>query len=90
MGCLLVIFSLFVPRLIMVGVFLFTNWFLQAYTTWIWPILGFIFMPYTTLAYMVIMLNNKHQVSGGWIVLLIVAVIVDLGGQGGSASRRNS
>lgn len=87
MGCLLVIFSLFIPRLIMFGIFLFTNWFSLAYSTLIWPLLGFIFMPYTTLAYLAAMLNNNHQLTGGWIVLVVVAVLVDLGGQGGSVGR---
>lgn len=87
MGCLLAIISLFVPRLIMAGIFIFTDWFSNAYTTTIWPLLGFFFMPYTTLAYMGAMLNNNHQLTGGWIVLLIVAVFVDLGGQGGAYAK---
>jgi hypothetical protein len=29
--------------------------------------------------------NNNHELSGGWIVLVIVAVVFDLGGQGKSA-----
>ena len=86
MGCLLVIFSLFVPRLIMFGIFLFSNWFSQAYSTVIWPLLGFIFMPYTTLAYLAAMLNNNHQITGGWIVLIVVAVFIDFGGQSGTVS----
>lgn len=88
MGCILAVFALFVPRLVMAAIFIFSHWFSQAYATVVWPVLGFIFMPYTTLAYMAAMLNNHHQVSGGWIVLLIVAVFIDLGGQGGYVSRR--
>jgi hypothetical protein len=45
-------------------------------------------MPYTTLAYMAAMLNNHHNVNGGWLVLVVIAVFVDLGGQGGSARGR--
>jgi len=41
--------------------------------------MGFVFMPCTTLAYLAAMLNNKHTVSGGWLALLIGAVIVDVG-----------
>ena len=88
MGCLLVTFSLFVPRLIMLGIFIFSDWFSLAYTSVLWPVLGFVFMPYTTLAYMAAMLNNNHQLTGGWIVLMIAAVFIDLGGQGGSVARR--
>jgi len=84
-GCLLPVFSLFMPRVIMFFAYLMTDWFARAYETSIWPFLGFLFMPYTTLAYMAAMLNNNHQVSGGWLVLMIVAVIFDLGGQGSSS-----
>jgi hypothetical protein len=36
---------------------------------------------------MAAMLNNNHNVNGGWMALVIVAALVDLGGQGGSARR---
>ena len=85
MGCLLPLVAIFVPRLVMFFIFLLTNWFAQAYQTVIWPLLGFFFMPYTTLAYMGAMLNNNHQLSGGWLVLVIVAVIFDLGAHERSA-----
>lgn len=84
MGCLLPVIAVFVPRLVMFFIFLLTNWFGSAYQTVIWPLLGFLFMPYTTLAYMAAMLNNNHNLSGGWIILVIVAVVFDLGGQGNS------
>jgi hypothetical protein len=45
-------------------------------------------MPYTTLAYMAAMLNNDGNVSGGWIVLVVVAVLFDLGGQSNTVSNR--
>ena len=85
MGCLLPIIAIFVPRLVMFFIFLLTNWFALAYHTVIWPLLGFCFMPYTTLAYMAAMLNNNHELSNGWLVLVIIAVFFDLGGQGRSA-----
>jgi hypothetical protein len=88
MPCLLIIFSIFFPRVIMIGIALFTSWFSAAFHTMLWPILGFLFMPYTTLAYMAAMLNNHHNASGGWLALIIIAALVDLGGQGGSARTR--
>jgi hypothetical protein len=85
MGCLLPLVALFVPRVAMFFIFLLTNWFQLAYQTVLWPLLGFVFMPYTTLAYMAAMLNNHRELSGAWIVLVVVAVFFDLGGQGRSA-----
>ena len=87
MGVLLILFAIFVPRFVMVIILLFTNWFSQGFQTIIWPVLGFILMPYTTLAYMAAVIYNNQQIAGGWLVLLIAAVIIDLGGQGGSISR---
>jgi len=89
MGCLLPLVSIFVPRLVMFFIFLLTNWFSQAYHTIIWPVLGFLFMPYTTLAYMATMLCNNHHVDGSWMVLIIVAVVVDLGSGGHQATSVN-
>jgi len=89
MGCLLAIFSLFAPRLIIIILAVFTDYFGRAYETFIWPVLGFIFMPYTTLAYLWAMISNG-EVSGGWIVLIIVAVLLDLGGQSSTASSSSS
>jgi len=84
MGCILPIFALFVPRLLMVFIWLLTSWFGETYETKLYPFLGWLFMPYTTLAYMTAMLQNNHELNGGWIVLLIVAVMFDLGGQSSS------
>jgi Ni,Fe-hydrogenase I cytochrome b subunit len=69
----------------MVFIFVLTNWFGQAYETTIWPLLGFIFMPFTTLAYMAAAINTNHHISGGWMVLVIVAVFFDLTATGSSA-----
>ena len=88
MPCLLVIFAYFFPRAVMICIFFFTNWFSRAFNTVLWPLLGFLFMPYTTLAYMAATLQNQHNANGGWLALIILAALVDLGGQGGSATSR--
>lgn len=87
MGCILPILSLFMPRLVLIGIAIFTDWISIAWPDGcFWMIVGWFFMPYTTLAYMAGMLHGG--VSGGWLVLLIVAVFLDLGGQGSSATNR--
>ena len=90
MGCIVAVLALAVPRVVMVGAFLLTDWFGRAFETQVWPLLGFVFMPYATLAYLAAMLNNQHTLSGGWLVLLIVAIVVDVGhwGGGGLTYRR--
>lgn len=90
MGCLMAIISLMMPRFMLIVIALATDWISQAYEDMMWPILGWLFMPYTTLAYMTAMLQNDHQVSGGWIVLMIVAVLFDFGGQSSTVSSSSS
>ena len=84
MGCIFAVVALAVPRVLMFFAFLLTDWFGRSFETRLWPILGFVFMPYTTLAYLAAMLNNNHTLSGGWLVLFIVAIVVDVGHWGGS------
>ena len=83
MPCLVALVALMVPRLVMFFIWLFTGWFRAAFDTWYWPLLGFFFMPYTTLAYMAAMFNNNHAVSGLWLALIVIAAIVDAGHWGG-------
>ena len=83
MGCLLMsLTALLLPRVLMFFIWLLTDWFPRAFETTVWPVLGFLFMPYTTLAYMAAILN-AGSVTGGWLVLVIVAVLVDIGNWGG-------
>ena len=82
MGCLLVLTAMFLPRLALVLIFLLTRWFEAVFETWLWPLLGFIFMPYTTLVYMGASLNEA-PLRGLWLALLVVAIIVDIGHWGG-------
>ena len=90
MGCLVAIIALAVPRVVMFGAYLATDWFARVFATRLWPLLGFLFMPYTTLAYMAAMLNNNRALTGGWLALLIAAVVVDVAhwGGGGRTYRR--
>ena len=89
-GCLGVLIAMLTPRVAMVAIFFFRNeWLRQAYDKAVWPILGFLFMPYTTLAYMAAMVN-AGEIKDGWLVLVIAAVVIDLGSWfgGGETARR--
>ncbi|MFP4106000.1 MAG: hypothetical protein ACLFVU_07910 [Phycisphaerae bacterium] len=88
MGCLIFLVSLIAPRVALFFIWLLTNWFSIAYDTVIWPLLGFIFLPYTTLAYMGAILTSGG-VTIGWLILIVLAVLADLGTfSGGERSRR--
>jgi hypothetical protein len=87
MGCIIPFLGLLAPRLILFVLFLCTNYFSKAYETAIWPILGFIFMPFTTFAYLWASIETNRCVTGGWIVVIVIAVILDLGNSGRAACK---
>jgi len=66
-----------------VGLWLLTDWIDTAYQTLLWPLLGFVFMPYTTLAYALGMHMNQGAINGVYLVVVVVAVLMDLGSLGG-------
>ena len=69
-------------------IFFITNWMENAYQTKIWPILGIIFLPYTTLAYLTVMMQNDHRLEGAWVLLVILGVILDILGQAAAAANQ--
>jgi hypothetical protein len=84
-GCLALLF----PRVALALVAIFNFSYIEnAFSHLIWPILGFIFMPLTTLAY-AWAINENGSVSGVYLAVVVVAVIIDLGLLGtGESSRR--
>jgi hypothetical protein len=87
MPCLLVFLILLFPRIALVLLFFFTNYIERAYHGILIPILGFIFLPLTTIVYAWI-LNNSVPTAGINLVWLLVAVLIDLGSLGGGYSSR--
>jgi len=88
MPCLLVILVLIFPRIALVLLFLFSRYLERAYHGLIIPLIGFLFLPITTLAY-AWMVNTGQPTAGINLIILIVAVIIDLGGlSGGEYHRR--
>ena len=84
MPCLILIVVLAFPRIILALLFLFSGYLERAYHGILIPILGFLFLPLTTLAYA--WMTNTHQsISGINALLLVVAVLIDVGGLGGGA-----
>jgi hypothetical protein len=66
---------------------LLTNYLQRAYHGLLIPLIGFFFLPLTTLAY-AWMVNTHRPMEGVNLIILIVAVIVDLGGLGGGEYHR--
>lgn len=89
MSCLLVIIFLAFPRIALVFLFLTSNYLQRAYHGLLLPVLGFLFLPLTTLAYA--WMTNTHQaIAGINLLILLVAVVIDLGGLSGGEYHRRS
>lgn len=84
MPCLMGCLALFFPRLAIILVWLFSDYLGRAYETVLWPLLGFFFLPLTTLAY-AWAVNTNGTVNGIYLVVVVVAVLIDLGLLGGGA-----
>ena len=86
MPCLLVAIALFLPRAAIVLLVIFSDYIGRAYHGIIWPLLGFFRMPYTTLTY-AWAINSTGKVEGLHLVVLVIAVLADLGVIGGGGKR---
>ncbi len=50
-----------------------------AFTSWLWPCLGFVFMPITTLAYVWAMAASNKHITGFYLAIVVLGVLLDLG-----------
>jgi len=85
--CLLLILAFFGPRVAMVLLALFSDFFERPFDGLLMPILGWIFLPLTTLAY-AWSINQYGEVTGLGLLLVIVGALFDIGAIGGGATRR--
>lgn len=87
-GCLLVLGAMFMPR-----VLLFIYWIIgsfakaDAWETWWWPLLGFIFLPATTLVFGLCHVYGGGEFTFWWIVGMVLAVLYDLGSHGSAGAK---
>jgi phosphoglycerol transferase MdoB-like AlkP superfamily enzyme len=84
MPCLLVLLVVGFPRLVLVLMWLFSNTLDRAYHNLVIPLLGFLFLPVTTIVY-AWMVSQGMPLAGINLVILIIAVLVDAGSHGSSA-----
>ena len=82
MPCLLALVVLAFPRVVLVLMWLFSNVLHRAYHNMIIPLLGFIFLPITTIVY-AWLVTNHMPIEGFNLIILIVAVLLDAGSHGG-------
>jgi len=86
MPCLFAMVAAFFPRIGTLIIWLARpNLFSQAFGgSWLWPILGIIFLPFTTLIYVILWSPAIGLTSWDW-VWLVFAVVIDVGHWGSTA-----
>lgn len=88
MCCLFTTLLLFGPRLaILVWWLMDSTRFTAVFGSFIWPLLGFIFLPWTTLMYILVAPNGLIWFDWFWLGL---ALLIDIGSHlGGGYSNRD-
>ena len=90
LGCFLSLAIVIAPRLMLILAWIFSErWDVVWGNTWLWPLLGTLFAPYTTIMYLL----TWNPVSGiaGWDWMwIIMGVLLDLVKWGQVAQNRNS
>lgn len=87
MPCLVALLAYFAPRFAIVLVVLLSDYLGTAYRTSLVPFLGFLFLPVTTLAY-AWAIHSHGSVEGLALVVVLLALLLDLGIIGRTASKR--
>ena len=69
---------------------LFSDLLSRAFDSWLVPLLGFVLLPWTTLAYAVMWSASTNQVSGFEWFIVVLAFLADLSSYGGGARSRRA
>lgn len=85
--CLILAIAILGPRVAIIGLALFTSFFEKPFDGLLIPGLGFLFLPFTTLGY-TWAINTYGTISGGQALVVVIALLLDLGVFGGGAAQR--
>ena len=89
MPCFLLLIVLLFPRVALLLIWFFSTYLQRAFHTSLFlPLLGFLFLPLTTIVY-AWELNSGMPTEGINLLWLLIAVIFDLGGLSGGAHRQS-
>jgi hypothetical protein len=74
LGCAFILLAAAFPRIGLIIVWAFTDWIRIAFNgSWVWPLLGLIFLPFATLFYVLVDVSSRGNVtvgagfSSGWV-----------------------
>lgn len=87
MCCVLALLAFLGPRLVLVLLFFFSNYLSRAFDSVLLPILGFLFLPWTTIAWAIAQ-NEFGGASGIGLLVIALGFLGDIGVLGGGARGR--
>jgi len=85
MACLFALGAAFFPRLALLFIWVFTPLVNRAFDTFSIPLLGLVFLPFTTLMYVFSYIPGYGLTWWGWL-FVILGIFLDMGAYGGSAA----
>jgi hypothetical protein len=77
MVCLFALMAAFAPRLMVLLLWIFTPLVNRAFDFWLWPLLGLVFLPITTLMYVLAVGPLGPADVWGWLMVFL-GLLVDL------------
>jgi hypothetical protein len=78
MPCLFAILAVSFPRVALLCLWIFTPLVNAAFNNnWLWPLLGFVFLPFTTMMYALVMGPLGPTNFWGWLTILL-GVFIDV------------
>ncbi|MFQ5569440.1 MAG: hypothetical protein ACE5G0_07175 [Rhodothermales bacterium] len=87
MPCLAALIALITPRLVIVSLWLLSDWFYGVFSSVLWPVLGFLFAPTTLLWYSAV----ENWYGGAWetwhLLIALVTLVIDFSPAGSKRDR---
>ena len=87
MCCVLALLAFLGPRLAIFLLWIFTNYLSRAFDGFVLPLLGFLFLPWTTIAWAIAQ-NEFGGTNGIGLLIIVIGVLADIGILGGGARAR--
>jgi hypothetical protein len=87
MCCVLALLAFLGPRLVLFLLFLLTNYLNRAFDSFLLPLLGFLFVPWTTIAWAIAQ-NEFSGANGIGLLVIVLGLLADIGVLGGGARGR--
>jgi hypothetical protein len=77
MCCIVLLLALIGPRVLLFFMWVFGTSVDNAFDSWIWPLLGFFFLPWTTIMFALTWSPVVGHTGGDW-VLIALGVVADI------------